>query len=26
VVRLPDFYAPGNDLCIHYGEIPPGME
>jgi len=21
VVRLPHFYAPGNDLCIHYGEI-----
>lgn len=25
VVRLPHFYAPGNDLCIHYGEIPSGM-
>ncbi len=26
VIRLPDFYAPGNDLCIHYGEIPTGVE
>jgi len=26
VVRLPHFYAPDNDLCIHYGEIPFGME
>jgi ribosomal protein S18 acetylase RimI-like enzyme len=25
VVRLPHFYASGNDLCIHYGEIPPRM-
>lgn len=26
VVRLPHFYAPGNDLCLHYGEIPTRME